>query len=189
MLGNKWEAKLGQLTKEQQQIAVVVDKTNDLEMLLKRIIGICLSPGDKKKREMLENALLHSSVVELGKKIRIFFVLCDFERITIDNKTKDVFHRVIALRNAFAHNDTSRIYSTIERKQGEKFAKIVNEFMMLEEQVGSSGKLKRQKRDEAFDEFNNKYIIVESKLKEIADFLEKKYKITDNPIKLVDITL
>lgn len=159
-----YSSNLNDLTKEQKEIAFVIERTNYIEYQIKEIITTYLQTN-KSKRDFVKNILLNNGILNLGAKIKLLMYISDNEGWNID---KDIFHRIITIRNAFAHNDT--VHENISITMINKNEVNNVEFYMTLDTVKSSGKLERIKRQDALQEFTNKYVVA----KDFLDGIRKK---------------
>jgi len=142
---------LKNLTREQKEIAFVIERTNYIEYQIKEIIMSYLQV-DKNKGNFVKNILLNSGIISLGAKLKLLIHICDSKKWDVD---KNLFHKIIEIRNAFAHNDTVTTNISINMTKKDK-VKNVDVYMNLN-MVDGSGKLKKVKRQIALQEFTNKY--------------------------------
>lgn len=85
-------------------ISDVIQKLNEIESLMKSLIISYIQP-EKSKKEFMEAYLLHSTIISFGSKLKII------KQINANQTEKwfssfDNFHKLINIRNAFAHSTT-----------------------------------------------------------------------------------
>lgn len=126
----------------------VIDQTALIENLLNQVIVTYISP-----REGIENffwdIILDTSVMELGKKVTIVLAISQKYNIKFEN---DSLHKILNLRNAFAHHSSDSHPTLLVGKTPEED----KSFYRLKT-VNSSGKINWWSREEALDQFNKSY--------------------------------
>lgn len=115
--------------------------------------------------------ILDTSVMSLGAKVKV--VMGISQEIGF-NLEKDALHRVIALRNAFAHHATNAHPVLALGPTPDEWTSHLL-LLVLE----GSGKISRVKRHEAFDKFNVAYRKARDSLIKLTDMVSEKYKSND----------
>lgn len=144
----------------------VVDRTALIENVLNQIITYYCAPR-KDAWEFMWSIVLDTSVMSLGAKAKVVMAIAQELQFKLK---KDPLHRIIALRNAFAHNATNaNPVFVVGRKHEESTSYL--QLWVLE----SSGKVQKVKRDEAFDEFNAQYRNARESLLELRNLVCEKF--------------
>jgi hypothetical protein len=126
----------------------VIDRTALIENMLNQVIDAYLMPR-KEAEQFLWDILLDSSILQLGAKVKVVMAISQELGAELDNTS---LHRLVSLRNAFAHHatnahpvitvgktpDTDRLHYTLQV-------------------ISNSGRVSRTRREEALTEFNDLY--------------------------------
>lgn len=148
----------------------VVDRVALIENLINQIIvGYC--KPRKAAWEFMWSIVLDTSVMPLGAKVKVTLAISNEMEFKLD---KDSLHRVIALRNAFAHH-ASDAHPVIAVGQTPDEDSTYFQFWVLE----GSGKISRIKRHEAFAEFNVKYRKARESLGQLLGMVEQRIENAD----------
>ena len=108
--------------------------------------------------------MLNNDIIDLGKKIKIFFHIARSIKIEID---KNIFIRILQIRNCFAHTDTtSSHYPLLTTSEVTEFY----DFQHMTRTIKSDGEVEFKKREELFQEFQKK---LDEALKVIYDIKNK----------------
>jgi hypothetical protein len=143
----------------ESDLVVVIDQSANIEKLMTRIIFSYCSPRHD-ARPFMWNIVLDSSVMSLGAKAKVVMAIAH----ELDFKfEKDALHRVLELRNAFAHHATDANLSMGVTMDGE--VDFFHEFWILR----SSGKLEKKRRKQAFEEFKQAYSKAQQSLVGLAN--------------------
>jgi hypothetical protein len=155
------------LTDEQEQVGFIIDKTNRLEFEIKQIITSYIKPK-KDKRCFVHDILLHSQVITLGSKIKVFTYICKKERIKLNYNN---YHTLLTFRNAFAHADTVKTNIDVNLDKNGKIKQT--EIYMTIDKLSQSGKFTPLRRDKMFydfvklsDKISNEIVEIKKKLNE-----------------------
>jgi hypothetical protein len=140
-------------------LVVVIDRSANIEKLMTRIIFSYCSPRQD-ARPFMWNIVLDSSVMTLGAKAKVVMAIAQELEFKFE---KDALHRVLELRNAFAHHATDANFAMGMGPEGE--TEFFYEFWVLR----SSGKLEKKKRHQAFEEFNKAYSVAQQSLVKLAN--------------------
>jgi hypothetical protein len=140
-------------------LVIVIDRSANIEKLMTRIIFSYCSPRQD-ARPFMWNIMLDSSVMTLGAKAKVVMAIAQELNFKFE---KDALHRVLDLRNAFAHHATDANFNMGMGPDGE--TEFFYEFWVLR----SSGKLEKKKRQQAFEEFNKAYVIAQQSLVGLAN--------------------
>jgi len=144
----------------------VVDRTALIENILNQIIvGYC-APRPPAV-EFMWGVVLDTSVMSLGAKVKVVLAVAH----ELDFKLKrEALHKVISLRNAFAHHATdANPVLVIGRKPEESTSYL--QLVVLE----GTGKIRRMKRDDAFVEFNEAYRTARVSLVSLIDLVRERF--------------
>jgi hypothetical protein len=145
----------------------VVDRTALIENLLNQIIASYCAPR-KEAWEFMWSVVLDTSVMSLGAKAKVVMAIAQELQFKLK---KDPLHRIIALRNAFAHHATNAHPVFVVGKTPEENRSYL-QFWVLE----SSGKIQKLKRHEAFDEFNDQYRSARGSLVALRNLVREKVR-------------
>jgi hypothetical protein len=147
-------------------VVEVIDRSASIENIINQIIvGYCKPRKDA--WEFMWSVMLDTSVMALGAKIKVVMAISHEMSFSLE---KNAVHRVIALRNAFAHHASNAHPVLAVGKTPEEDTSYL-QFWVLE----SSGKISRVKRHEAFDEFNAAYCKARDSLVQLKDIVNKRY--------------
>ncbi|OGT89080.1 MAG: hypothetical protein A2514_13480 [Gammaproteobacteria bacterium RIFOXYD12_FULL_61_37] len=145
----------------------VVDRTALIENILNQIIvGYC-APR-KEAWEFMWSVVLDTSVMSLGSKIKVAMAAAHEMRFKLN---KDALHRVISLRNAFAHHASNAHPVLVVGREPEDDSSHL-QLWVLE----SSGKITKMKREEALTEFNKVYKAAKESIVELKNAIHAKYE-------------
>lgn len=142
----------------------VIDRTAHIENLLNQVITNYCAPR-RKAWEFMWSVVLDTSVMSLGAKVKVVMAVAHEVHFKLK---KDPLHRIIALRNAFAHHSTNAHPVFVVGRTPEQNTSYL-QFLVLE----SSGKIQRVKRHEAFEQFNEAYRAAKQSLVELRDLVRK----------------
>jgi hypothetical protein len=144
----------------------VIDRTALIENLLNQIITDFCAPR-REAHEFMWSVLLDTSVLSLGAKAKVVMAVAQ----VVDFKLrKDPLHRIIALRNAFAHHATNAHPAYIVRRDPKQDSTHL-QLWVLE----SSGKIEKLKRHEAFADFNVQYLKARESLVALKNLVRGKF--------------
>ncbi len=88
-----------------EQIATVIDFTNQLEVKINLALSECIVPVSA-EYGFLRETLFHNLCLGFGAKVRLLQRILDYwswKKVKLDN-----FHKLMQLRNAFAHTPTTK---------------------------------------------------------------------------------
>lgn len=146
-------------------LVAVVDRTALIENILNQVITDYCAPR-KEAWEFMWSVVLDTSVMPLGAKAKVVMAIAQELEFKLK---KEPLHRIIALRNAFAHHATNAHPVFIVGKTPEEDRSHL-EFWVLE----SSGKIQKLKRHQAFDEFNEQYRIAKESLVALRNLVRER---------------
>ncbi|MBP7780222.1 MAG: hypothetical protein KA045_01640 [Burkholderiaceae bacterium] len=128
----------------------VVDCAALIENILNQIIEEFCEPR-KDRFNFFWNVVLDSSIMPIGSKLKVVSAIAQ----ELDFKlAQDSLHKVMALRNAFAHHKTgSHPIISVGKTEGD--SQVHYELQVL----NNSGKLFRKRRDDALSEFNEVFLV------------------------------
>lgn len=148
----------------------VVDRVAFIENLINQIIvGYC-KPREA-AWEFMWSIVLDTSVMSLGAKVKVISALSHEMDFKLD---KDSLHRVIALRNAFAHH-ASDAHPVIAVGRTPEEDSTYFQFWVLE----GSGKISRIRRHEAFAEFDVNYRKARESLGKLLSMVQQRFENAD----------
>jgi hypothetical protein len=129
------------------------------------IVGYCKPRNDA--WEFMWSIVLDTSIMPLGAKVKV--AMAAAHELGFDLE-RNALHRVIALRNAFAHH-ASNAHPVLSVGRTPEEDSSYYQFWVLE----GSGKISRIKRHDAFTEFNQAYIKARDSLIKLKDIISEKY--------------
>ncbi|WP_285414631.1 hypothetical protein [Variovorax sp. efr-133-TYG-130] len=133
----------------QSHLARVIDRTALIENMLDQILSGFCRPAQTAQLFFGE-VLLDSSVMPLGSKVKAVMALAQMLDIKLDPAA---MHKVISLRNAFAHHATDS-HMTFDVTDDPSAASISPKLYIL----STSGKIRKVKHTEALEEFDLAFI-------------------------------
>ena len=130
---------------DQSDLVYVVDRAALIENILNQVIEDFCEPR-KEPFMFFWNVILDSSIMPMGSKVKVASAIAQ----ELDFKLEqDALHKVMSLRNAFAHHKTGS-HPVITAGKTEEDSKVHYELQVL----SNSGKLARKRREDALSEFN-----------------------------------
>ena len=138
-----------------RQIAYVIDNTNTIEHIMKKILVNHVSaPADR--TEFMSNVLLHSSILNLGAKFKLLHHIVEQEGWP--KVDRNHFHTLLGVRNAFAHSDTiiQPSLTLYLSQDSPPRAEVTSPDSMLV-MISSSGKYETIDCKEALNKFTQSY--------------------------------
>ncbi len=102
------------------------------------------------------NVILDSSIMPMGAKVKVAAAIAHELDFRLE---QDALHKVMALRNAFAHHDTGS-HPVISVGKTEDDSTVHYELQVLT----NSGKLMRKRREDALSEFNAAFLAAKESL-------------------------
>jgi len=145
----------------------VIDRAALIENMINQVIvGYC--KPRKKAWMFMWSVVLDTSVMSLGAKVKVVMAISHEMEFKLN---KNSLHRVVALRNAFAHH-ASDAHPVIDVGQTPEEDTSYLEFWVLE----GSGKVAHIKRHEAFGEFNETYRQARESLAELKNLVHEKFE-------------
>lgn len=148
-------------------IVDVIDRAALIENIINQVIvGYCMPR--KEAWQFMWSIVLDTSIMSLGAKVKV--VIAISREMDFDLE-KHSLHRVISLRNAFAHHASdAHPVLALGRTSAEDASHF--QFWVLE----GSGKITRVRRHEAFDEFNTAYRKARDSLVELNNMIRERYE-------------
>lgn len=145
----------------------VIDRVALIENIINQIIvGYCKPRKDA--WEFMWSIVLDTSVMSLGAKVKVVMAVTHEMGFDLE---KNALHRVIALRNAFAHH-ASDAHPVLAVGRTPEEDTSYFQFLVLE----GSGKISRIKRHEAFTEFNSAYRKAKDSLVQLNNMVHERYE-------------
>src|SRR3989338_9458744 len=89
--------------KESELIGEIIEKTKGIEYYFDCILHNFILP--QKNVEFFRNVMLHTSITPMGSKLKIVKSICKNYSINPDFDIAKI-HRILAIRNIFAHEST-----------------------------------------------------------------------------------
>ena len=151
----------------ENDVSLVIDRTDLIENLLNQIIVKYLSPR-KEVFPFFWNVFLDGSMTSLGTKVRLGILISK----EIEFKLKlEAIRKVVNLRNAFAHHGLHSHPTYIVGKTPEE-----DKHSYQLQVITSSLKIKRMPREEALEEYNINYDSAKKTLVEMLKALENNLR-------------
>jgi hypothetical protein len=148
----------------------VIDRTALVENILNQIVVDYCAPR-RGAFEFMWSVVLDTSIMPFAAKLKVVMAVAHEMQFKLD---RDALHKVMALRNAFAHHaSNARPVLVVERKPEESTSN--RQLWVLE----ASGKISRIKRDEAISEFNVAYRAARDSLVQLRNLVREKCKRND----------
>ena len=144
----------------------VIDRAALIENIINQII-VGYSKPRKDAWEFMWSNVLDTSVMSLGAKVKVVMAVAREMGFDLE---KNALHRVIALRNAFAHH-ASDAHPVLAVGRTPREDTSYFQFWALE----GSGKISRIKRHEAFTEFNSSYCKAQDSLVQLKNMVHERY--------------
>jgi hypothetical protein len=161
-------------TPEPQQadpdVVDVIDRTALIENVLNQIIAGYCAPR-RAAEEFMWSVVLDSSVMPLGAKIKVALAVAHEMEFKLN---RDALHKVVALRNAFAHHATIA-YPAINVRLNPEQTTTHFELWVLE----GSGKIARLKRHEAFADFNRAYRAARQSVVALKNMIRQRFEVRE----------
>jgi len=127
-------------------IGLVVSQFNNLELTMTKIISKYIQPKHE-RLEFVEKNLLNNSIVSFGAKVKLISAISRIEKLgSVD---RDKLQRLLAIRNAIAHNDViSNIRTHIPDDPDEDIFRYI-----VMDRMKSDGSIETLPKSEAYGEF------------------------------------
>ena len=135
---------------EHSDLVHVVDRAALIENILNQVIEDFCEPR-KDPFMFFWNVVLDSSIMPMGSKVKVASAIAQELEFEL---AQDALHKVMALRNAFAHHKTGS-HPVIKVGKTEEDSQVHYELQVL----SNSGKLSRKRREDALSEFNEAFRI------------------------------
>lgn len=140
---------------EKTDLIHVVDRAALIENILNQVIEDFCEPR-KEPFMFFWNVVLDSSIMPMGAKVKVAAAIAQ----ELDFKLEqDALHKVMALRNAFAHHKTGS-HPVISVGKTDEDTRIHYELQVL----SNSGRLSRKPRQDALAEFHAAYSLAKESL-------------------------
>jgi hypothetical protein len=147
-------------------IVDVIDRAALIENIINQVIvGYC--KPRKEAWKFMWSIILDTSVMSLGAKLKVVMAVAHELGFKLE---KNALHRLIALRNAFAHH-ASDAHPVIAVGSTPDEDTRYFQFWVLE----GSGKISRVKRHEAFAEFKAAYRKARDSLVQLKNMVHERY--------------
>lgn len=148
----------------------VIDRVALIENVINQVIvGYC--KPRKEAWEFMWSIVLDTSVMSLGAKVKVVMAVSQEIGFKLD---KNSLHRVIALRNAFAHHASNAHPVLVVGRTTEEDTSYF-QFLVLD----GHGKVSRVKRHEAFIEFNAVYRAARESLVQLLNMVRERCERSD----------
>ncbi|WP_257311274.1 hypothetical protein [Geothrix fuzhouensis] len=148
------------LEEQIQRTGVIVERFSEIEQLINTVIFNYIAPILDAEKFVKLN-LLDNSVVSFGAKIKLLQVIN--KNINGDFINRDKFHRLLSIRNAFAHNNVG---NNLEIEPSEE---NLSEIYFYIESMKGDGSIVRTRRDDAYTEFWALYLEL---LRSLQEFIK-----------------
>lgn len=144
----------------ENDLSTVIDRTWILEGKINDLIEYFVAPRSG-TLDFFYNVLLDTSIISLGAKVKIVMAISQ----ELDVKIKqDAFHKVVSIRNAFAHTGQKSNPAVFLKEDGS-----LSDTDYVLKIVKNTGKIESMTRSNAMRQFEKKYQIA---LKSISSLLE-----------------
>ena len=148
-------------------VVEVIDRTASIENILNQVIvGYCRPR--KEAWEFMWSVVLDTSIMPLGAKVKVAMAASQEMRVKLD---RDALLSVISLRNAFAHHASYAHPVLVVAANEYEEPTSYNQLWVL----GSEGKIRRVKRQEALTEFSKSYVKAKKSLVALNDAIRARY--------------
>ena len=137
----------------------IINEFSFIENLMDQIISNFTSPR-KDAHFFFWQVILDSSVISVGSKVKVMMAISQECGIKIN---PDPIHKLLSIRNAFAHSKTNSHPCMVVGKTPEQ-----NEMHYYLHTLSNSGQIKKVKRTEAVEEFNKLYGKAKEQLLELV---------------------
>jgi len=164
-----------------EQIASVIDLTNKLEVQINLVLSECIVSVSK-EYGFLRETLFHNLCLGFGAKVRVLQRIIDYwnwKEIKLDD-----FHKLMQLRNAFAHTPTTKriLIVSVDSETGEHHP--------LGSQLVVDRKYKtfwqEMERGEAFQDFLAAHQSCDTIVKDLTRRIKETIAEKENPEELID---
>lgn len=144
----------------------VIDRTALIENILNQVIEAHLGPRNE-GRQFLRDILLDSSILPLGSKVKVAMAIAQQLSVKLDQYA---LHSVVSLRNAFAHHAANahpvlKVGNTPDTDQLHYTLQVIS----------NSGRLTRNRREDALSEFSASYAKAKESLLLLLDALRASH--------------
>jgi len=96
------DPRLPNIGREWSLIGIVISQFNAIELTMTKILSTYIQPKDERVN-FVERNVFNNSIISFAGKIKLIAAFAKIENLRgIDTNT---FHRLLAVRNAIAHND------------------------------------------------------------------------------------
>jgi uncharacterized protein (UPF0335 family) len=146
-------------------LSIVIDRTASIENLLNQVIEKFCRPR-KEAFSFFLGVVLDSSIMPMGAKARVAMAISQEVGAGLDQKA---LHKVISLRNAFAHHSVNSHPTLFVAKAIEE-----NKSCYTLRIIDSSGRVSRKLRQNAFDDFNSSYGSAKESLMGLIETIERQ---------------
>ena len=141
-------------------ISDAIQKLNEIESLMKSLIISYIQP-EKSKEQFIEDYFLHSTIINFGSKLKIIKQI-NANQKWLSNKDFENFHKLINIRNAFAHSTTHNMEASASFP-----LTFPIEFEFCVEQSNASKIFELKPMKEQYETFNEIFGDLQSKLEYI----------------------
>jgi len=146
---------------EWKRAGLVLDHFNQLEGLMKDVIEAYVRPVET-RAIFFRAYLLNNAIVPLAGKIKLIFAINN--ELSLVSLDRNRLHRLLAIRNAFAHND---VLSGFDVHIPENLESPITEHVYMES-IKGDGSIERLTRDRATGEFFTLHQYVKTALEEMV---------------------
>jgi hypothetical protein len=150
---------------DQNDLVHVVDRAALIENILNQVIEDFCEPR-KEPFMFFWNVILDSSIMPMGSKVKVASAIAQELDVKLE---QDALHKVMALRNAFAHHNTGS-HPVISVGKTEEDSKIHYELQVL----SNSGTLSRKRREDALSEFDAAFRAAKESLVDLKAAIKAK---------------
>jgi hypothetical protein len=134
------------LEEEWKTLGLMLDQFNRLEHLIAKVIRLYVQPVTD-HASFVENIILHNSIISFAGKIKLLLTIA--RESTGPKLNRNKFHRLLNLRNAFAHGNTIKgLRFNRNAFSGEPYGAY-----LIVETLEGDGSVKKMLRQKAATEF------------------------------------
>lgn len=153
-----------------QQSAEVIEKTNDLEMLIALILSKCLLPVTP-DYGFLQELILHNTLVSFSAKVQLIERILDYWSWDDLKKKLGPFREIMKLRNVFAHTPLAKRQLLVQFLPDAEFGTPIGSQFVVEKRTSSSWA--NLEREDAFRSFIDLHFKCTETVKAVAGRIEK----------------
>ena len=148
---------------EKEDLVAVVDGAALIENILNQAIEEFCAPA-KNRFQFFWDVILDSSILPMGSKAKVAMAISQTLKYKLDQES---IHKVMSLRNAFAHHKTQSHPVMVVGKTSDQ-----NSSHFELQVISNSGNISRQKREDALAEFKKVSAAAKKSLVGLLDLIK-----------------